>query len=251
MNLIKINSSTYYFLVLFFICGLIKEAIMIFIIVFVHEVGHALTAYINGYKVLEINIYPFGGITKIKKDINCPFLKDLLINISGILFQLILLLIFTILINYSFITYHTYNIFIKYNTLIIIFNVLPIYPLDGIEFINIILNKFTTFKKSYLLTMYISIVALTLFIYNYKFNLNNYMIITFFFFKLIELIKNKKFVFNKFLLERHLNNYKYKKVNNVVGTNLNKLKKNEFFYFWDNNKFKSEKEVLNEKFKNY
>ncbi len=249
MKIIKINYLTYYFIILFFLCGFIKNALIIFLIVLIHELGHFTAANLSKYKVINITLYPFGGITKLNKDLNTSPYKDVFLSISGILFQGILYVIFIILHQTSIITTHTYDLFITYNNLIIIFNIIPIYPLDGHYVVNALLNKMFSFQKSYYISLFISIsLFLILLITNFKLALNNMVIISFLIYKLTEYIKNKDILFNKFLLERYLNNYEYTKITNLKNKNINDLKINNYTYFWKKNKWSSEKKELENKF---
>ena len=90
MKTIKINFLTIYFLLLLFLCGYLKVGLIIFFIVIFHELGHILFIKLFNYKIVSINIYPFGGITKINKDINTPVNKELIIAAAGVIFQLLL-----------------------------------------------------------------------------------------------------------------------------------------------------------------
>ena len=107
---------------------------IIFAIVLFHELGHVFIAKVLGYKILDIEIFPFGGITKVDKHLNDNIYKDLLLASFGIIFQLFI---------HFFCIYFDYlGIFYKYNMSIMLFNLLPIIPLDGSKIVFEILNKF-------------------------------------------------------------------------------------------------------------
>ena len=53
-----------------------------------------------------------------------------------------------------------YNIFIRYNCYIILFNLLPMYPLDGFKILNSLLEIFLSFKKSIKLSLVLSLVCI-------------------------------------------------------------------------------------------
>lgn len=249
MKLIKINYLTYYLLLIYFLCGLIKPGIIVFIIIIFHELGHVFIAKINKYEILSINIYPFGGITKIKKDINSPFLKDLFLSLGGFIFQIILYFIFNKLNSIHLITNNTFDIFCLYNKLILLFNLLPIIPLDGSQIAELLLSKVFPFKKSLLLNICVSLSTLFLFVlFNYNYSLNNYLIITFLFFKILENKKNISLVYNKFLLERCLNYYEFKHIISNHKNKISNIKKYKKFYFWNNNHWEDEKIILQNKF---
>ena len=152
MKIIKVNPLTLYFLLLLFLCGFIKIGLIIFFIVIFHELGHVFFIKLFKYKIIDITIYPFGGIIKTDKDINTPPNKELLISSGGIIAQIILFII----IYFLPINILTKEIFYKYNLSIMLFNILPIIPLDGSIIINSLLNKVLSYKISYYLYIIIS-----------------------------------------------------------------------------------------------
>lgn len=240
---IKVNILTWYFLFISFICGYLNISLIIFFIVIIHELGHVTILKLLGYKINSINIYPFGGIINLSKDLNTPLLKEFIIASAGIFFQLILFLIMPYLL-----TNLHYHLFLKYNLAIILFNLIPIIPLDGAVFLNLFFNKFFSYKKSLLISNLFSFVFIFIYIlFNYWYSLNNYLIISLFIYKTIEKIKNSPYLYNKFLLERYLNNYNFKYLSTKKG-NLDILKIDTYQYFKENNKLISEKEKLQRRF---
>ncbi len=247
MKIIKINYLTYIFLGILFLSGLIKDGIIIFIIVFAHEMGHVLVSKILKYEIENVTIYPFGGITKLYKEINVPLKNDFLLAIAGFLAQLILLIV----INLINLNTHTYNTFIEYNTLIFLFNLLPIYPLDGFFILETLLNKIFSFKKSYNLSTILSILILITFILVFaKVNANYLVMTSFLIYKIVDRYKTRNLILNKFYLERYLKTIKYHKIINSKNSDLSLLKRDKYFYFWDKNRWSSEKKVLKNKYKN-
>ncbi len=244
MKIIKINFVTIYFLLILFLCGYLKIGLIIFLIVIIHELGHVFFALLFHYKILNITIYPFGGITKINKDLNTPIYKELLIASGGVIFQLILFLI----INYLPLSIYFKSNFIKYNFSILFFNLLPIIPLDGSVILNSFLNMIFPYKKSYYIYFFISVIGIFLYLFtNIWFSLNNYLIISLFVIKTIYAWKNYKFLLNRFLLERYINKYEYKFINTKEG-NLDILKIDTYQYFKENGKIVSEMTKLKERF---
>lgn len=244
MKIIKINIVTIYFLLILFLCGYLKIGLIIFLIVIIHELGHVFFTLLFHHKVIDITIYPFGGITRINKDLNTPIYKELLIASGGVIFQLLLFLIN----NYFPLSVYVKSNFIKYNFSILFFNLLPIIPLDGSIILNALLNKIFSYKKSYYLYFIISIIGIFIYlITNIWFSLNNYLIISLFVIKTIYAWKNYKFLLNRFLLERYINKYEYKYINTKEG-NLDILKINTYQYFKENDKIVSEMTKLKERF---
>ncbi len=244
MKIIKINIFTWYFLVLACFCGFIKEALIIFFIVLFHEFGHVFFIKVFGYEIKSINIYPFGGITKINKEINTPIKKELIIALGGVIFQIFIYLLTFLLPFRDFMA----SKILFYNTSILIFNLLPIIPLDGSIILNSIYTIFFPFKKSYMYTFFSSLVFLLLFsLFLITKTLNNIFLLSFFIFKLIAYWRNYNFIYNRFLLERYLKDYKFKKLSSKKGP-LDILKKDTYQYFLEDGGVKGEKTKLRERF---
>ena len=247
-KVLKINYLTYFFAISAILCGMFKDCLILFSIILVHELGHVITILYFKYKIDNIEIFPFGGITHINKDINSPINHELLISISGIIAQLILFIIVTMLHNQTLIDYNFYYLFKKYNFSIIIFNLLPIIPLDGSIFIKSLLEKVFSFKTSNYLNVFISIIVLIIFFYiNYLFSFNNYLICFFLLYKIIIYIKEYKYLENRFLLERYINNYNFKKIKKIKT--INDISKEKISYAYEANKIVKEKEILRRYFK--
>lgn len=242
LNKIKINNYTYLFFIICALCGYIKNITIIFSICIIHELGHVFFIKLFKYKVVSVEILPFGGFTTIDKRINTSINKDILIAFGGIFFQLILLLIIYILKNcFNFITY---NLIFNYSLILILFNLIPMIPLDGNNIIHLILEKFFSYHLSYYLNFFVSIICLLMFfIINYVYNLDNYFIISFLIYKVIMYFKNYKFNRNRFLLERYLYDFDYNKIDNKTK-NINDLKKNVLHYFKEDNRYIREKEKI-------
>lgn len=201
----------YLIVVLSFITGHFRNIFYFTSILIVHELGHSITALVLKIKLKRIEIYPYGGCSKLEYDINIKLIKELLIVISGPIIQIIYTFI---LIKLNLVN----NIFLSYSKFILIFNLLPIYPLDGGRLLNIILSFFYSFYNSLRVTYYLSyFVFTTLLFINlvYSKNLFYYLIIISLGIELYKEIKNRNIYFNKFLLERYINNYKFNKVKRV------------------------------------
>ena len=200
-------------------------------------------AYILGIKINEIYIYPLGGISKFNMDLNISIKKELLILINGPVFQHLAYLLLLILMPTKKDLINTYH----YS--ILMFNLLPIYPLDGGKLVKLLLNKIITYKNSLKLIINLSyIVTIILFIINKK-KISIFIMISL----LIILITKEKnkidYIYNKYLLERYLNNYGFK--SNKIINNINNLYRGKYHLIHTNNKYIYEREYLEKIYKNY
>ena len=59
---------------------------------------------------------------------------------------------------------------------------------------------------------------------------------------------NHKLIFNKFLLERYLYHFNFKKLKIIKSENINKMKRDYKHIFYYNEKYETEKNILKKKF---
>lgn len=248
LNKIQIDYTTYILIFIALLAGQIKNVSIIIIILLVHEMGHIFFFLLFKFNIEQIKFYPFGGVTIINKKLHERIYKDILSSLGGLLYQLVLFYIYYILFKYNFIRSSTYNIFKIYNSSIIIFNLLPIIPLDGSKLLFSILSKYFSYRRSYLLMTITGIISLIIFIiYNFIFKLNDIILYIFLIIKIIEVIKDYKYIINKFYLERIIyDNYYDGIINNCH--NIKQMKLNKYYFFHENNKYINEKAYLKTKY---
>lgn len=224
-----------------------KDFLIYFFIIFIHEAGHAITGVLLGWKLKSISIYPFGGYTKFDEDINRPIKEEMLILLMGPFVQMLtcglMLLLFPHL---SF-----GSLFLQYNLSILLFNLIPIYPLDGGRIVNLLFNKFFSFLKSFDLSLWLSVFLLFLFIgfsIQYKLLINFISVLCFLSVLVYKEYRNKKYYFTKFKLERLLKNYSFFKIKYIQKDKEMMRDKKHIFSF--HNHYVTEKEYLKNLFKN-
>lgn len=101
--------------------------LIVFFIVVLHEYGHALTAKSLGYRVPKILIHPFGGAALIEGDWAKKAKHEFLITVNGPLVNLVLALV-----TLPFVYLHPLlGFFFVVNVILLAFNLLPTYPMDG------------------------------------------------------------------------------------------------------------------------
>lgn len=239
---VKIHPLFYFVALLASITGLFNEFIVFTTIILIHEMGHVITGIFFHLTIKKIVILPFGGLTIFEMPINTRLYKEFIVAIMGPIFQMI----------FWFILYHfnNYNpLFNYYNIFLLIFNLLPISPLDGSKIFNIIMNKITSFKNSYFITIYVSIITIVLFIYVIlfkKYNLSLVIIILFLIKQVIKEYYNYPYIFNKFLFERYKKNFYFSKTR--IIKNIKDMKKDYKHLFKEKNKYMEEKEILRKRF---
>lgn len=203
MKIFYLDKSFIFFLLIIIFCGLFNNFMIYFSLLIIHELGHTLMGIILGYKLDKIKIYPYGGITLFKFGYNIPLKKELLILIMGPIFQIIGYLILNQFVNYNYLSLYHYTL--------LIFNMLPIYPLDGGKLLNILFNYHFNYKLSFSLSFYLSLIMILLLI-GYSFmirNINFTIILIILLIKLLKINKEFDLNYNSFLLERYLHHLKF------------------------------------------
>lgn len=223
-----------------------KEFFFVFSIVIIHELGHLVAAQYYKWELDKIAIYPFGGCVKFNEKINRKIKEELIILIMGPLIQIALFLIVKELSKYGLMTYRNLEIFKTYHYTLLIFNLMPIYPLDGGRILNLILSYFFPYKKSNKITIISSILIIIplLFLYkNANFTMMAIMLIT----EIIIYFKRQPYLYNKMLLERYIDKKEYKKFK--IIKNKDSMYKDKRHIILYKNKYITEKDYLNKRFK--
>ena len=187
--------------------GRFLEVIMLFTIVFVHEMGHAITANHFRWRIKKIELLPFGGVAEMDEHGNRPLKEELLVILSGPLQHLWMMALAYILFFVGWIDQNTYDLFLKHNLMILIFNLLPIWPLDGGKLVFLGMSLKFPFSLAHRYSLMISIGIVCLLILTtlviYPFHLNLWIVVAFVIFAHYIEWKQRKFAHIRFLLERY------------------------------------------------
>jgi stage IV sporulation protein FB len=164
----RIDLKIFIFLIIFYFTKQIEIYAMIMLFALIHELGHLLAGLLMGMKPEKIELMPFGvSISfkikveeynkKIKKG-NMLEIKKILVALAGPLTNFIIIIIAS---NINIDLFKAL-IIIYTNFLIMIFNLLPIYPLDGGRILKGILHINFGIQKSEFYTNIISKITVTI-----------------------------------------------------------------------------------------
>jgi Zn-dependent protease len=159
--------SLWFFLL--FLLTSVNVVISIFISVLIHELAHALVANLKGYKVHSVNIDMFSGSASIDTNMHdrdsIPIvaagpISNILLAILG-LSSIYILPVDILILSKDFI-----SSFITINIILAVFNILPIYPMDGGQIVRSLANLSKNRSKARRIASLISVVfSVSLFIY--------------------------------------------------------------------------------------
>lgn len=218
------------------------DFIIISILIIIHELGHIIIAKLLHIKLEKIYIYPLGGISKLNIPINYSQVKELLIILAGPIFQTMASKYLKVLLpNYQ-------NIIKLYHIRILVFNLLPIYPLDGGKILNLILTNKIPYKKALNISVFLSyLTTIIFFIINIQTIKINTITITIFLLKKITQEKNKiNIYYEKLLLEKNFYNKKYKETKIIKKSS--DFYRNKHHIILENDKYYLENEYLAKKY---
>ena len=201
---IKINLNVFLFVLLIILTNQIELYALVMLFALIHELGHLLCGIILDFEVENFEIMPLGFSVEFKpnvKDYNKKIMKSniltvkkLCINLAGPMANFII-----IIVSYLF---KLQDIIIFSNLIILIINMIPIYPLDGGRVLKNVLKLLLGNQKALKCTNTISNVAVIMLtiissigIYYYK---NIAILFAIIFVWLLILKENKKFnTYNK------------------------------------------------------
>lgn len=162
----RIDLKIFLIILLFYFTKQIEIYAMIMFFAIVHELGHLISGLLLGMKPEKIEIMPYGVSISFKltpKDYNKKIkygnqleLKKILVALAGPLTNIIIIIIVsqininvfgTLMILYS-------------NLLLVLFNLLPIYPLDGGRIVKGIIHIFMGKRTAEKYSNYVSFVTL-------------------------------------------------------------------------------------------
>lgn len=154
---IRINLQVFIFAIIFYLTKQIRIYTILMIFAFIHELGHLLAGILMGLKAKEIDIMPFGVSINFEDYSNKYIAKKIIIAIAGPLVNIIIVILGV---------YNNWEEEIIYSNILIgLFNLIPLYPLDGGRILKYIMQLATNSKEAEMMTYKLSnilIIILTL-----------------------------------------------------------------------------------------
>lgn len=211
-KLIHFHPILFAFVIIAFLTGTFMQMTIIFIIIFWHEMGHYLAARYFKWRITEIMFWVFGGVMKTDENGNQSIKEDVIVTIFGPIQHGIIYVVLSALAYYNLLPSGVIGLAMYYNTLILGFNLLPIYPLDGGKLTFYLLSMLYPYRKAYNIIIGFSIISclsiILLQIFILPFTLSAILLMMFILLENRLEWKNRYYTFMRFLINRKVNKRK-------------------------------------------
>lgn len=144
----KINWLFLVIILLFALVGDLARALTAFTVVFLHELGHVLTAVRYKLRVKEIEMLPFGGVAVFEDFLEINPIIERRVALAGPAVNFVLALGAVLFTRYGVLTPETALFFISLNLQIGLFNLIPALPLDGGRVLRATLMKSSGYREA-------------------------------------------------------------------------------------------------------
>ena len=163
--MLYIHPITIIYIILGISANHFNSLLYLYSIALIHELSHIFCAKIFKLKLKEIVLYPTGFKAEIKDFANAKAHVQILIILAGPLSFFITFLMANILFKMNLISQFGLRTINEYNLVILLFNLLPIYPLDGGKLIDIALANFFDEKVTRIIRIVVSFIFLIVFMF--------------------------------------------------------------------------------------
>lgn len=135
-------------LVISVLTGHFLEMITLFGIVLIHELGHAAMAKQFGWRMREVQLTPFGGVATTDEDGSIPAREEAFVALAGPAMNA-LMIGFAFLLWWTGLWTHVWTMyFVKANLTLLLFNLLPILPLDGGKLVRVVVGYMVPYYQT-------------------------------------------------------------------------------------------------------
>lgn len=151
----KIDFSFYLAILLALFSRQVNVYITYIIAILIHECGHLVIATFFKWKLESFRLTAIGGFLKFENDLTKPLRQSFFVYLGGVAFNFFFAMVLILTHGPASLIYTQFAI--------IIFNLLPIAPLDGSKILQSVLIKMFDYKKTLSILKVMNIVFLTTF----------------------------------------------------------------------------------------
>lgn len=205
---LKFDPSFYAMTLLAIMMGYLNEYVIFALTIIIHECGHLTMAFFYNWELEELKFFAFGGIMEFKGELNKSNKQDLIISSAGMVFNLFTLILLFLMREKAkdFMNMTLYNYAMWTQLFVILFNLIPLPPLDGSRIVNAILCFFLPYKVVLRILRWINTGLITIFtgvtiLYDIR---QFFIIVSFLTYSTVRYNKHIHYLFQRFLLQKKM-----------------------------------------------
>lgn len=146
-KVIQIHPLLLLLLIASYFLGLFIELIAFFVIIIIHELGHYFAAKYFRWNITRLMIWPFGGVMETEDYYNRSSKEEFWVVLSGPLQHIWIFAVLLILDSFN-IEHVILDQLWMINSVILLFNLIPILPLDGGRILFLLISKYIPFHQA-------------------------------------------------------------------------------------------------------
>ncbi|WP_408007075.1 M50 family metallopeptidase [Pseudalkalibacillus sp. A8] len=205
-TLIRINPLLWLIALIGVVTGHFREFLIFFLVILIHELGHALAAIFFKWRLVKVELLPFGGVAEMDEYGNRPYHEEVIVTVAGPIQHVWMIALGITGLSSGIGDPYLLELIIAMNWMILLFNLLPIWPLDGGKLLFLLLTLFSPYKKAKKSMLMLScgfllIFAVVSFIW-FSVHLNLLIILSFLLYAHYVEWKHQPYMYIRFLLER-------------------------------------------------
>lgn len=186
--------------------GAFVELITIVVIVIIHECGHYVAARSFSWRIRRMYMWIFGAVMETEEHGVRSIREEAIVVLAGPFQHIWMYGIAWLFQYYEWLPPTVIQGIFFYNTIILVFNLLPIWPLDGGKMVYLLLTYVWPYQKGYQNTLIISSlscisICVVVCIW-YSFHMQWIFMMMFLLLEIWREWKNKSYVYMRFLLHR-------------------------------------------------
>ncbi|TQK73604.1 stage IV sporulation protein FB [Brevibacillus sp. AG162] len=135
------------------VTGHFLEVITLFVIVLIHELGHVAMARELGWTVKEVQLLPFGGVATMEDSYATDPMDEIVVALAGPFLNMVMMAASYLFWFMGIWTEEWARFFLVSNLTIALFNLLPIWPLDGGRILLAVLCWFMSYRQATMISM--------------------------------------------------------------------------------------------------
>ncbi|AJY76066.1 M50 family metallopeptidase [Paenibacillus beijingensis] len=128
--------------------GYFIELLTLFTLVLIHEIGHVAAARGFGWTVRAVRLLPFGGVAEMEEEPGAPSAEEAVVALAGPLQNVWMGAAAWALGHFGLMDSAAAAYIAEANAILVLFNMLPIYPLDGGRLLKVALSFSFNYYKA-------------------------------------------------------------------------------------------------------